>query len=396
MANVGLTRKDQSSSLLINKMNTMTSRERLITALKLGVPDRVPVTPDLSNMIPCRYTGKPFWEIYVNQNPPLWKARLDVDRKFYFDTILNTGLESGPEDPESETKILSKEEDQWTVERIIHAKKGDLTTRTIYPRHKSPWVVKPLITDPETETDALLSTLTDPWKKDASAYEKVRKRLGDGGITAAGTAVPLAWWLYSRRRLDTSVLDFYDRLPLVERAMQIYEEWALEFLKATCERIHPDLIMFSGSVASMSVVSPDLYRRYAFPFLRRASELARSRGVYTGVHMCGKSKDALSMIAEAGIDLIEPLEAVPGGDINLPEVKSQFGNTMCLKGNINTFQTLVRGTPEKIEAEVKQCIEDASAGGGFILSTGDQVAVDTPEENLVSLQESAKTHGVYH
>ena len=373
----------------------MTSRERLITALKLEVPDRVPVAPDFSNMIPCRYTGKPFWEIYVNRNPPLWTARLKVDRKFDFDTILHTGLGSSPDDPISETRILSKEEDQWTVENILHAQKGDLTTQTVYPRHKSPWIIKPLITDPETETDVLLSTLTDPWKKDTSAFEEARKQLGEGGITAAGTAVPLAWWLYSRRRLDKSVLDFYDRLPLVERAMQAYEEWAMEFLKATCERLHPDLVMFSGSVASMSVVSPDLYRRYAFPFLCRAAELAKSRGVFTGVHMCGKSRDALSMIAEAGIDLIEPLEAVPGGDVNLPEVKTQYGKNLCLKGNINTFQTLVRGTPEDVEAEVKQCIEDASAGGGFILSTGDQVAVDTPEENIIALQESAKTHGVY-
>ena len=373
----------------------MTSRERLITALKLEVPDRVPVAPDFSNMIPCRYTGKPFWEIYVNRNPPLWTARLKVDRKFDFDTILHTGLGSSPDDPISETRILSKEEDQWTVENILHAPKGDLTTQTVYPRHKSPWIIKPLITEPETEIDVLLSTLTDPWKKDTSAFEEAQKHLGEGGITAAGTAVPLAWWLYSRRRLDKSVLDFYDRLPLVERAMQVYEEWAMEFLKATCERLHPDLIMFSGSVASMSVVSPDLYRRYAFPFLCRAAELTKSRGVFTGVHMCGKSKDALSMIAEAGIDLIEPLEAVPGGDVNLPEVKTQYGKTLCLKGNINTFQTLVRGTPEDIETEVKQCIEDASAGGGFILSTGDQVAVDTPEENIIALQESAQIHGIY-
>jgi hypothetical protein len=29
-------------------------------------------------MVPCRLTGKPFWDIYVFQNPPLWKAHIDI------------------------------------------------------------------------------------------------------------------------------------------------------------------------------------------------------------------------------------------------------------------------------------------------------------------------------
>ena len=41
----------------------MTSRERMLTAFRGGIPDTVPVCPDISNMIPCRLTGKPYWDI---------------------------------------------------------------------------------------------------------------------------------------------------------------------------------------------------------------------------------------------------------------------------------------------------------------------------------------------
>ena len=34
----------------------MTSKERLMTVLRGGIPDRVPCMPDFSNMIPCRLT----------------------------------------------------------------------------------------------------------------------------------------------------------------------------------------------------------------------------------------------------------------------------------------------------------------------------------------------------
>ena len=57
----------------------------MIAALGNKQPDRVPVAPDISNMVPCRLTGKPFWEIYANQNPPLWKAYIDAVKYYGID-----------------------------------------------------------------------------------------------------------------------------------------------------------------------------------------------------------------------------------------------------------------------------------------------------------------------
>ena len=60
-------------------MKTMTSRERFLTAMRAGgIPDRVPVTPDISNYIPCKRTGRPFWDIYFKNEVPLWKAYLNA------------------------------------------------------------------------------------------------------------------------------------------------------------------------------------------------------------------------------------------------------------------------------------------------------------------------------
>ena len=375
----------------------MTSRERLLTVLRGGVPDRVPVSPDMSFMIPARYSGKPFWDVILNQDPPLWKTKLAVHELLGDDAIMGVGLGASPDDPDppAEDRIVSKAEDRWIVDRIIHTKKGDLSTRTVYFGDKSPWIIKPLLADPEAEVDALLATFTDPWTRSTAHATEVREAVGEKGILASGIPVPLAWWLYSRRQLDKAVLDFFDRTALVERAMDAYSEWSLELLRATCELIHPDLVTFSGSVASMSVVSPTLYRRYALPWLQKATELAQGYGVFTQVHMCGRCRAALPMLAESGVDVVDPLEAPPGGDVSLAEVKQQYGEVFCLKGNVNTFETLARGTPEDVRAEVRQCIADAAAGGGFILATGDQVPGDTPEENLVALVEAAWEYGVY-
>ena len=50
-------------------MQKMTSKERMLIAMRNGKPDMVPVAPDISNMIPCKLTGKPFWDIYLVEDP---------------------------------------------------------------------------------------------------------------------------------------------------------------------------------------------------------------------------------------------------------------------------------------------------------------------------------------
>ena len=49
----------------------------------------VPVAPDFSNMIPARRTGKPFWELYLYQNPPAWEAYIDCAKHFGIDSVMD-------------------------------------------------------------------------------------------------------------------------------------------------------------------------------------------------------------------------------------------------------------------------------------------------------------------
>ena len=56
---------------------------------------------------------------------------------------------------------------------------------------------------------------------------------------------------------------------------------------------------------------------------------------------------------------------------------------------------MLRGSVEDVERAARRAIDDAGAGGGFILSTGDQCGRDTPEANLFKLVEVAETYGRY-
>jgi uroporphyrinogen decarboxylase len=57
---------------------------------------------------------------------------------------------------------------------------------------------------------------------------------------------------------------------------------------------------------------------------------------------------------------------------------------------------MLRATPEQVREKARRLIDDCAAGGGFVLSTGDQCGRDTPDANLFALVEVARTYGRYH
>jgi uroporphyrinogen decarboxylase len=100
-------------------------------------------------------------------------------------------------------------------------------------------------------------------------------------------------------------------------------------------------------------------------------------------------------VEETRLTIIDPLEGPSMGDCNLAELKQLYGNRIVLKGNLHTTDVMLFGSVDDVVRASRQCIDDAAAGGGFILSTGDQTPRDTPFENIFAVVETARTYGKY-
>ena len=130
--------------------------------------------------------------------------------------------------------------------------------------------------------------------------------------------------------------------------------------------------------------------------LREITRQAKAAGILTMVHSCGKERYMVEVcVNETDLDCINPLEIPPMGDCNLRELKQKFGEKICLMGNLHTTDLMLKGSVEQVKAAARQAIDDAAAGGGFILSTGDQCGRDTPDENIFALVEVAEEYGRY-
>ena len=130
----------------------MTSKERMLTAMRNGRADRVPVAPDISNMIPCRLTGKPFWDIYLYDDPPWWQAYIQAAKHFGIDGwLFNGSFDFRLKTPIPREQKIEKHADRWCVRTVTHTPDGDLEDLTVFPNNNSGTLVEKPVKDFEKD-----------------------------------------------------------------------------------------------------------------------------------------------------------------------------------------------------------------------------------------------------
>jgi uroporphyrinogen decarboxylase len=70
----------------------------------------------------------------------------------------------------------------------------------------------------------------------------------------------------------------------------------------------------------------------------------------------------------------------PGADL-----KAVFRGTrgkVCIMGNLDPIEVLMRGTPAQVEREVERLMAIGREGTGFMLDSGEMVPRDVPVENM--------------
>jgi uroporphyrinogen decarboxylase len=68
--------------------------------------------------------------------------------------------------------------------------------------------------------------------------------------------------------------------------------------------------------------------------------------------------------------------------MDLKAIKEKYAGKLCPVGNVSNKITMVTGTPEEVVAEVKECIEIAAPGGGYIIASDHTLHDDIPSENV--------------
>ena len=142
------------------------------------------------------------------------------------------------------------------------------------------------------------------------------------------------------------------------------------------------------------MISPAMFRKFIKPCIVRLVKVIKEHNPNMKVmlHSDGAITALLPDIIDMGVDVIHPLEPLPATD--LTAVKEKFGRQVTFLGGIDISHAMP-GSREDVITEAKRRIAQLAPGGGYILAPSNHLQADVPAENVATLFETARQFGKY-
>lgn len=140
------------------------------------------------------------------------------------------------------------------------------------------------------------------------------------------------------------------------------------------------------------IISPDMLRKYIFPWDKAIGDVVRSKGLPYLYHSDGKLYDVIDDLLACGFCTLHPCEP---SSMDITLLKRKYQGRLCLCGNIDLDSTLTLGTPQEVEEEVKTRIRTVAPGGGYCCGASNSVPEYVPYENYIAMIETVKRYGTY-
>lgn len=371
----------------------VSSRERLLTAINRGVPDRLPVTTHhlmsfFLNKTMGGMSNQAFFE-HFGLDAIHWTVphRPDTSSGEYFDP------DQGEPGFLESRRIAS---DQWRVKSEAMANPHYATTRYrfVTPRgeltmvlqsneHTS-WVVEHLIKE-KRDIDLIADYATAP-KCDVDAVNREAEAFGERGLVRGHICCfdvfgqPGTWQDASCLvGIEKLIFATFDDPGWVHELLQVLQARKKTFIKSV-GGAHYDLLELGGGDASTTVISPKIFDQFVAPYDSELIGLAHEAGQRVSYHTCGGMMPILENIAAMKPNAMETFTPPDmGGDTDLAEAKARIGDKVCMIGGFDQFHHLVGCSEEETRAAVRHCFEAAGGGGGFILSPSDHFFEADPQ-----------------
>ncbi|MHB8781787.1 MAG: uroporphyrinogen decarboxylase family protein [Candidatus Geothermincolia bacterium] len=179
----------------------------------------------------------------------------------------------------------------------------------------------------------------------------------------------------------------------IKRYVKFQEDFFCEVMQALGAAGLP-AVAYTDDLAYRSgpMISPKMVDELFGDSYRRVVETAHGAGMKILMHSCGNTTKLLPFFADCGFDAVHPLEPTAG--MTLKEAKELVGDRLCLVGNLDVTHTLVDASREEVVESVRSAIRDAGRGGGYILSP-DHSYQGVSIERLRWMVEAGREYGRY-
>jgi len=136
--------------------------------------------------------------------------------------------------------------------------------------------------------------------------------------------------------------------------------------------------------------TPASYYDVCYPFLKKFCEhVHNTSDIKLFLHSCGAISEALDYITDAGVDILNPVQiAAKGMDPKI--LKEKYGKKICFwGGGCDTQVVLWSKTPEEVAEHVRENVHIFGENGGFVFNQVHNIMGNVPPENIVAMFDTA-------
>ncbi len=352
----------------------MTSRERMLTALNNGRPDR----------LPCQVHG---WMDYYLKNylggMNWWQAyeKFDMDFAIYVSPKYSYS-ESDLSNWQMNRKNLGKDEDgNFLWDETIITPKGELH-HTGARNEFTEWTTEYIIKN-DKDFELWNEFYPVPTNIDFSEIQAVKDRLGDKGIIRSHPFSPgqgSPWQsfctLYDTEKAIFMAMDEPEKLhqflnAILKKTLRVSEMW---------NGSPADMVETDGGAGSSTVISPAMFEEFCLPYDKKQNAVFHEAGLKVVCHLCGGIMPLLNLVVQTDADGLETMTPpAMGGDCNLKEASQKIGDKLFFIGGFDQNAGFENGTPAIVRKQVFECFEATKNEAGYIICPSDHFFHGNPD-----------------
>ena len=346
-----------------NKMKEMTSLERIQAVLKGETPDFLPVLPQ-SFMFAMADSGYSIGR--VNRSPALMaKCHLDCREKYGYDGCI-MDIDDSSLAEACGASVIFREDNVAVV------------------KESSPCLDSLEEIDDLKMPDPLKDGRLPEWLETTS---RIAEKIGKEAMVMGRADQGPFDLLCLLRGTENFMMDLLEEEEdVIFHAMEWATEAHIRFAKAQLEA-GANFTSMGDSYASPNLVSPNVYRKYAFPYEKIVTEQVQSAQYPYSIHICGDTNSIITDMGKTGAKILEV-----DWKVNMKEAREKLPEDIILMGNVDPSDPLYLGTPAAVDEAVRKIV-DGTKGKGLFISSGCAIGANTPPENFRALVEAGRKYG---
>ncbi|MHB1005216.1 MAG: uroporphyrinogen decarboxylase family protein [Chloroflexota bacterium] len=338
----------------------MDVKERLLTTLRWGEPDRVPLTV-YDWMLPRGTTERGLRELGVGLITRLPAHRVEHRQ---VEIVTREYWEGG------------KKYQRRTIKTPVGEVFQTLEAESAYDT--SNWTKEHFIKGPDDYRVMEYYVRDAVYHDNYEAIREAQRRVGNDGIAIVRIAKsPIQEMLYQMMGYEQFALDYRFEPGLfaslhgamLERYSEVYDIAAGA----------PVEIYLLGDNITSDVVGHERFRQYLMPEYVKIKQKFAGTGKLLAVHMDGRLHSLLKDIGEADIDVIEALTPPPMGDLSVAEARENWPGKALW---INFTSSMHIEPPNVIEQHTRELLAEAGSKRGFAISITEDAPVEALEKSL--------------